>query len=83
MNGRLDVQICDRLLTTTRSFRKRLDLTKHVPVRIIEECLDIAFQSPRGTNPQKWHFIVVRNAYKRKGVAEIYRNGLPTVLDRY
>ena len=73
MSGALDVQLCDRLLTTTRSLRKRLDLTKDVPTEIIEECLDIAVQSPTGTNTQKWHFVVVRNSDKRKQVAEIYK----------
>ena len=38
----------DELLTTTRSVRKRLDLTRPVPMDLITECLQIALQSPSG-----------------------------------
>ena len=31
----------DALLTTTRSVRRRLDLTKPVPVGLIRECLEM------------------------------------------
>ena len=34
----------DELLTTTRSVRKRLDLTRPVPMDLITECLDISLQ---------------------------------------
>ena len=37
----------DALLTTTRSVRKRLNLTKPVPMRVIRECLESAAQAPR------------------------------------
>lgn len=41
----------DALLTTTRSVRKRLDLTKPVPIGLIRECLGIAVQAPAATTP--------------------------------
>ncbi len=37
MNIDLDLSICDKLLTTTRSIRKRLDLRRPVPPELIEE----------------------------------------------
>ena len=50
MNTALDLAICNKLLTTTRSIRKRLDLTRSVPPELIEDCLEIALQSPSATN---------------------------------
>jgi nitroreductase len=63
----------EELLTTTRTVRKRLDLTRPVPVDLIRECLEIAIQAPTGGNTQGWHFIVVTDAAKRARLAELYR----------
>lgn len=69
----MDLETCDRLLTTTRSVRKRLDLRRPVPRAVIEECLEIALQAPTGSNAQGWHFYVVTDAEKKKGIADLYR----------
>ena len=55
----------DALLTTTRSVRKRLDLTKPVPIGLIRECLEIAVQAPTSANVQNWGFIVVADVERR------------------
>lgn len=73
MHESLDVGMCDKLLTTTRSIRKRLDLTRSVPPELIEECLEVALQSPSATNTQKWRFVVVSDARKRAAIAKIYK----------
>lgn len=73
MHESLDVGMCDKLLTTTRSIRKRLDLTRPVPPELIEECLEVALQSPSATNTQKWRFVVVSDARKRAAIAKIYK----------
>ena len=73
MHESLDVGMCDKLLTTTRSIRKRLDLTRPVPPELIEECLEVALQSPSATNTQKWRFVVVSDAQKRAAIAKIYK----------
>lgn len=73
MHESLDVGMCDKLLTTTRSIRKRLDLTHPVPPELIEECLEVALQSPSATNTQKWRFVVVSDAQKRAAIAKIYK----------
>jgi nitroreductase len=65
----------DEVLTTTRSVRKRLDLTRPVMQPLIEECLRIAQQAPTGSNMQNWHFVVVRDPLKRAALAELYRKG--------
>jgi nitroreductase len=40
----------DEPLTTTRSVRKRLDLTKPVPIGLIRECVEIAVQAPTSSD---------------------------------
>lgn len=63
----------DKLLTTKRSVRKRLDLTRPVPPALIEECLTFAIQAPSGSNRQGWHFVVVTDADKRAQIGAWYR----------
>ncbi len=63
----------DELLATTRSVRKRLDLTRPVEPELIRECLELALQAPTGSNSQRWHFVVVTDAGKRFALAELYR----------
>ncbi|MEY3493763.1 MAG: hypothetical protein RL413_1181, partial [Actinomycetota bacterium] len=38
----IDRASADKLLTTTRSVRKRLDLDRPVEASVIQECIDIA-----------------------------------------
>lgn len=40
----------DDLLPTTRAVRKRLDFERPVQREVIEECLDLALQGPKGRN---------------------------------
>jgi nitroreductase len=68
-----DLSVTDELLTTTRSVRRRLDLTRPVEPRLILECIDIAQQAPTGSNSQRWHFVVVTDPRKRAKLAELYR----------
>lgn len=70
----MDLANADRLLTTTRSVRKRLDFTRPVEPALIERAIEIAFQAPTGSNAQGWHFMVVTDAAKRRGLADLYRN---------
>lgn len=62
----------DELLSTTRAVRKRLDLERPVPKSVIDECLELAFQAPSGSNAQGWHFVVVTDAEKRRKLGELY-----------
>jgi nitroreductase len=62
----------DELLTTTRSVRKRLDLTRPVPMDLVRECLEIALQAPTGGNRQGWHWIVVTDPELRKAIGGYY-----------
>ena len=68
-----NLAVLDHLLTTTRSVRKRLDLTRPVEREVIEQCLEIAGQAPSGSNRQGWHFVVVTDGEKKQFIAERYR----------
>ena len=63
----------DEVLTTTRAVRKRLDLERPLELDVIRECLEIALQSPSGSNSQGWHFLVVTEPDKIAAIAEFYR----------
>jgi nitroreductase len=63
----------DEVLTTTRSVRRRLDLTRPVPRELLLECLEIAVQAPTGGNRQGWHFVFVSDPEKKRAVADRYR----------
>lgn len=71
----IDRVATDKLLTTTRSVRKRLDLTRDVEPQVIQDCIDIAMQAPTGTNAQNWAFVVITDPAKKKFIADAYRNG--------
>jgi nitroreductase len=77
----MDLATVDHLLTTTRSVRKRLDFAKPVPPALVQECIDIALQAPTGSNAQGWSFVVVTDAAKRKGLADLYRQAFQFYVD--
>jgi nitroreductase len=58
----------DELLTTGRSVRKRLDLTRPVPLDLVRECQEVALQAPSGSNRQGWHWVVLtdKSVIKRR-----------------
>jgi nitroreductase len=67
-----DLQHTDRLLTTTRAVRKRLDLSRPVDPSVVLECLRIATQAPTGSNAQKWRWMVVTDADKKRRLGDYY-----------
>ena len=69
----MDLATVNKLLTTTRSVRARLDLTRPVPPELIEECLELAVQAPQGSSLCRYHFIVVTDPAKRQALADLYR----------
>jgi nitroreductase len=85
----MDIATVDHLLTTTRSVRKRLDLTRSVEPEILERCIEIAMQAPTALYGNTWHFVVVADTVRKARIGEIYRRvteeyrgGVP-VRDRY
>jgi nitroreductase len=70
----------DELLSTTRTVRRRLDLTRPVEREVLEECLHLAQQAPSGSNAQKWHFVVVTDESQRAETGELWRQGAERYL---
>ena len=70
----------DELLTTTRSVRKRLDLTRDVPIDLVRECLEIALQAPSGSNRQGWHWMVITDENSREVIGNYYRQAVASYL---
>jgi nitroreductase len=67
-----DLEVTDRLLSTTRAVRRRLDLTRDVPNPVLLDCIRLSQQAPTGSNMQGWRWLVVRDAEKRRRLAELY-----------
>ncbi len=70
----MDIGSVDELLTTTRSVRKRLDLTRPVSRDVILECIQLAMQAPTASNAQDWRWLVITDADKRAAIADVYRS---------
>ncbi|OBJ25456.1 nitroreductase family protein [Mycobacterium sp. 1245801.1] len=70
----MDIATVDELLSTTRSVRRRLDLTRPVGRDVILECIQLAMQAPTASNTQNWRWLVITDADKRAAIAEIYRS---------
>jgi nitroreductase len=68
-----DLAQVDRLLTTTKSVRRRLDLERPVGRQVIAECIRLACYAPNASNAQEWHWVVVTEPGLRKLVGEQYR----------
>ena len=77
----LDLATVDRLLTTTRSVRKRLDLARPVDPALLERAIEIALQAPTGSNSQGWHFVVVSDAEKRARIGALYRRAFEAYVN--
>jgi nitroreductase len=71
-----DLQTVDRLLTTTRAVRRRLDLDRPVPMSVVEDCLALAVQAPTGNNLETWRWLVVTDPAVKEQIAGLYRHPL-------
>jgi nitroreductase len=71
--GSTPVAAMDHLLMTTRAIRRRLDLDRPVPRRVIEECLEIAVHAPTASNGQLWRWVVVAEPSLKAEIARYYR----------
>jgi len=67
-----ELHAIDRLLGTTRSVRRRLDLERPVAPELIESCIDLAVQAPMGAQGEAWRFLVVTDDTKKRRLGELY-----------
>ncbi|HPG27733.1 MAG: nitroreductase family protein [Spirochaetaceae bacterium] len=72
-----DLAEIDRLLSTTRAVRRRLDLSRPVPRELLLDCIRLSQQAPTGTNAQHWRWVVVDEPDQRRRLAELYARGIP------
>ncbi|MEU7632302.1 nitroreductase family protein [Nocardia sp. NPDC049220] len=68
------------LLTTTRAFRRRLDVTRPVAREDLLDCVRIAVQAPSGSNRQPWRFLIVQDPETKQRIAEYYRKAFAANL---
>jgi len=66
----------DRLLSTTRSVRRRLDLQRPVDEAELRDCIRLACYAPNASNAQRWRWLVLREPERKRAVAEHYRAGI-------
>ncbi|MDG2211667.1 MAG: nitroreductase family protein [Acidimicrobiales bacterium] len=69
-----DTDETDRLLSTTRAVRRRLDLGRPVPQELLLDCIDIAEQAPTGGNQTSRRWLVIQNPDLKKALADLYRD---------
>ena len=72
----------DEVLTTTRAVRRRLDLQRPVHREVVEECLELAFQAPNGSNQQFWQWVLVDDPATKAAMADLYRAGMDAHIAR-
>ena len=72
----------DQLLSTTRTVRKRLDLSRPVERELLEECFDLALQAPTGGNQQGWGWVVVTDPAIKAQIAAWYLEGWDAAYGR-
>jgi len=72
----------DEVLTTTRAVRRRLDLQRPVRREVVEECLELAFQAPNGSNQQFWQWVLVDDPAIKAAMADLYRAGMDAHIAR-
>lgn len=73
--GAADRPVVEELLTTTRSVRRRLDVSRPVDPQAVVDCVRIALQAPNGSNRQGWRWVIVTDRDHRAALAELYRAG--------
>jgi nitroreductase len=68
-----DLDQTDRLLTTTKAVRRRLDLTRPVERELVVECIRLACHAPNRSNGQRWKWYVVDDRELCRQIGEEYR----------
>ena len=67
-----DLAETDRLLTTTKQVRRRLDLTQPVPHETMLDCIEIVNHAPMGGNLERNRWMIIDDPDTRTAIAERY-----------
>ena len=65
-----DLDEADRLLTTTKQVRQRLDLTRAVPLDELLECIEIAGHAPMGGNLERNRWMIIDDPDTKAAIAK-------------
>lgn len=71
-----DTSTTDRLLSTTRSVRRRLDFDRPVDPDVLRDCVRLAAYAPNASNAQDWRWVIVTDTEPRAAIADHYRAGI-------
>lgn len=74
-----DPATVDRLLSTTRAVRRRLDLTRPVPRDVVLECVRLSQQAPTASNTQRWRWLLIDDPGRRRALGAVYARGIPAI----
>jgi len=67
-----DLDEIDRLLTTTKQVRQRLDLTRPVPHDVLLECIELAGHAPMGGNLERNRWMIIDDPATKTAIASRY-----------
>jgi nitroreductase len=81
MSVPFDLDQTDKLLTTTRAVRKRLDFNRPVPREVILDCIRLATQAPSGGNSQRGRWLVIDDPLLKREIAERYRRSYQPYIE--
>lgn len=76
-----DLETVDRLLSTTRAVRKRLDLDRPVPRDVVLECLRLSVYAPNASNAQRWRWVLVEDPATRATIGDWYRTHISPPME--
>ena len=68
-----DLEQTDKLLSTTRAVRRRLDLEHDVPDDLLLRCIELAEQAPSGGDISSRRWIIIRDPEIKAKLADLYR----------
>jgi nitroreductase len=65
-----DLAEIDRLLTTTKQVRQRLDLSRPLPHDVLLECIELAGHAPMGGNLERNRWMIIDDAAAKTAIAQ-------------
>lgn len=77
-----DLEMIDRLMTTTKQVRRRLDLDRPVPLELVAECIRIAEHAPMGGNLERNRWLVIDDPDTKAAIARRYAQVGTPYLDQ-
>ena len=69
-----DLAEVDRLLTTTKQVRKRLDLSRPVERHVLLECIDLASHAPMGGNLERNRWMIIDDADLKAQIGQYFES---------